>query len=161
MDALTVVLIVLGVLVLIALVAAVGTRMALTRRNRVVTGINSPTPVGWLASPRPEAHLHRRLRAAGRRLELLPPGEGTADIASRLQVEMVELDSHLLTVSRRPASTRRADRREAREQVTAIEDLVRRLEERSRNETVSLPELAERLELLEAADEEIRGLEPG
>ena len=157
----TIVGIVFVALLLLAVASLVAARVMLERRNRVVTGVRASTPLFWLASPGPEAHLHRRLRAAGRRLELLPATEGVAEIMGRLQVEIVELDGHLVTVSRRPSSVRRADRREAREQLGAIEDLVRRLEERSRDRGDTIPELAERLAMLEAADEELRGLDPG
>jgi hypothetical protein len=159
--------IVLAILVLIAvgllLMAAVAyaTKVALRRRNQVVSGVPSPTPIGWLTSSRREAVIHRRLRAAGRRLELLPASEGLDDVITRLRIELVEIDGHLVTVSRRPKHARRADRREIADHVTEIEDLVRRAEERSRTDTGSLTDLAERLDALEAADEELRGLEPG
>ena len=58
-------LIVIGVLAALAVIATIGTYVALGRHNRVVSDVRSPTPVTWLASPRPEALLHRRLRAAG------------------------------------------------------------------------------------------------
>ena len=154
-----VVLIVVCMLAMLAL--AIGTHATLARRNRVVSDVPSPAPIGWLASSRREAVLHRRLRASGRRLELVASTEGLADLITRLQVELVDLDTHLVTVARRPTASRRLDRAEIAEQVTAVEDLVRRVEERSRNRTVSLDELSERLDLLEAADEEIRGLDPG
>lgn len=79
----------------------------------------------------------------------------------RLQVELTDLDAHLVTVSRRPTKVRRADRRDIADQVAAAEGLVRRVEERSRDEAGSLGELADRLDLLEAADDELRGLGPG
>lgn len=154
-----VVLIVVWLLLLAAGVYA--TRAALRRRNQVVSGVPSPAPIGWLTSSRREAVIHRRLRAAGRRLELLPSNGGLDDVITRLRIELVEIDGHLVTVSRRPKHVRRADRREIADHVTAIEDLVRRAEERSRTDTGSLAELAERLDALEAADDELRGLEPG
>ena len=154
-----VVLVAVGVVVLAAV--AFATKVALNRRNQVVAGVPSPAPIGWLTSSRREAVIHRRLRAAGRRLELLPPSPALDDIVTRLRVELVEIDSHLVTVSRRPRPVRRADRREIADHVTVIEDLVRRAEERSRADTISLADLAERLDALEAADEELRGLEPG
>ncbi|MCP5026439.1 MAG: hypothetical protein GY929_09160 [Actinomycetia bacterium] len=154
-------LIVLGVLVVLAVIAVVGAQMTLNRHNRVLRGTRSPAPARWLASPRPEALLHRRLRSAGRRLELVPTSENLIDIVTRLRNELVELDTHLVTVARRPGSHRRHDRQEVAHRVTAVEDLVRRVEERSRTESGSLDELAQRLDLLEEADEELRGLEPG
>ncbi len=160
-DFLVGLLIVLGVFAALAVLAVAGAQMALNRRNRVVAGTRSPAPASWLASPRPEALLHRRLRSAGRRLELVPASESLADVVIRLRRELIDLDTHLVTVARRPSSNRRNDRREVAGRVAAIEDLVRRVEERSRTQSGSLDELGERLDLLEAADEELRGLEPG
>jgi len=90
----------------------------------------------------------------------VPPTDDVADIITRLQIELVELDAYLVTVARRHSSTRRADRPQISERVEQIEELVRRVEERSRNEQVSLDDLSERLDLLEAADEELNELGP-
>ena len=65
--------------------------------------MKSPAPLGWLTSGRREAKLHRRLRSSGQRLELIPPTDDVADIVTRLRVELVELDAHLVTVARRPS----------------------------------------------------------
>ncbi|MDG2028322.1 MAG: hypothetical protein P8J50_14535 [Acidimicrobiales bacterium] len=127
----------------------------LRRRNQVVAGVKSPAPLGWLNSGRREARLHRRLRASGRRLELVPPTEDVAELVSRLQIELVEVDEYLVTVSRRPKQVRREDRKAVEERVEEIESLVRRIEERNRTELLSLDELGERLDLLEAADDEL------
>ncbi|MCP3855771.1 MAG: hypothetical protein GY698_13705 [Actinomycetia bacterium] len=154
-------IIVLGVLAVLAIMAVVGAQMALNRHNRVVSGTRSAAPSSWLASPRPEAQLHRRLRAAGRRLELLAASESLVEVVGRLRSELIEVDTHLVTVSRRPASSRRQDRRELTKQVSEIEDLVRRVEERERSQAGSLNDLSDRLDMLEAADEELRGLGPG
>lgn len=152
-----------AILIPLVLVTAtlIGTSMVLGRNNRVVSTVASPAPLTWLTSGRKEAKLHRRLRGAGRRLELIPSTEDVGDVIAGLQVELVDLDSYLVTVARRPAPNRRADRGIVTERVEAIEDLVRRVEERSRREPVSLAELTERLDALEAADEELRGLDPG
>jgi hypothetical protein len=160
-DVVTVIIALVVISILMVLAVVIGTRVALGRKNRVVTDVPSPTPISWLTSSRREAKLHRRLRSAGRRLELVPATEGITDVLTRLRIELVELDSHLVTVSRRPTPARRADRREVADRITEVEDLVRRVEERSRNQPGSLTELTERLDLLEAADEELRGLEPG
>ena len=116
------VLIVVGLVLMAA--AAYATRATLRRRNQVVAGVPSPAPIGWLTSSRREAVIHRRLRAAGRRLELLSSNEGLEDVITRLRIELVEIDSHLVTVSRRPKHARRADRREIADHVADIEDLV-------------------------------------
>lgn len=147
--------------IVLTLVVMIATRIAMGRRNRVVSGVPSPAPLSWLASSRREAVLHRKLRSAGRRLELVPHSDDVADVIERLQVELTDLDAHLVTVSRRPTKVRRADRRDIADQVAVAEDLVRRVEERSRDEAGSLGELADRLDLLEAADDELRGLGPG
>ena len=160
-DVLTWLLIFVALFVLMVLAVLYTVHRTLVRRNQVVKGVRSPAPVSWLTSSRKEARLHRRLRAAGQRLELVPATEGLTDVMRGLRVELVELDAHLVTVSRRPSPTRRADRGELVVRVQAIEDLVRRIEERSRGTGVSLEELAERLDVLEAADDELRGLEPG
>jgi|DEB0MinimDraft_6_1074348.scaffolds.fasta_scaffold119752_1 hypothetical protein len=155
--------IVLFVVLMLFLAAAgtvLGTRHALRRRNRVIAGVNSPVPLTWLNSGRREARIHRRLQMSGRRLELVPPTEDVAPIIARLRVELVELDAYLLTVARRPSKVRRADRPEIYERVEQIEGLVRRVEERVRTELVSLDELSERLDLLEAADRELDELGP-
>ena len=147
--------------IVLTLVVMIATRIAMGRRNRVVSGVPSPAPLSWLASSRREAVLHRKLLSAGRRLELVPRSDDVADVIERLQVELTDLDAHLVTVSRRPTKVRRADRRDIADQVAVAEDLVRRVEERSRDEAGSLGELADRLDLLEAADDELRGLGPG
>jgi len=134
------------------------TRYALQRKNRVLPGVKTPVPLSWLSSGRKEAKLHRRLRASGRRLELIPPTDDVADIITRLRIELVELDTYLITVARRPSQARRADRPQLTDRVKHIEDLVRRVEERARTELVSLDELSERLDLLEAADQELNEL---
>lgn len=155
--------IVLFVVLMLFLAAAgtvLGTRHALRRRNSVIAGVNSPVPLTWLNSGRREARIHRRLQMSGRRLELVPPTEDVAPIIARLRVELVELDAYLLTVARRPSKVRRADRPEIYERVEQIEGLVRRVEERVRTELVSLDELSERLDLLEAADRELDELGP-
>jgi hypothetical protein len=154
---------VIALLVVVAVVAgsALGARYALQRRNRVITTVKSPVPLGWLTSNRREARIHRRLRTSGRRLELVPPTDDVADIITRLRIELVELDAYLVTVARRPSKARRADRPQLYERVEQIEELVHRVEERSRAELVSLDELSERLDLLEAADEELNELGPG
>jgi hypothetical protein len=151
---------VLFVIVALGAGTAFGLRYALQRRNRVLAGVKSPAPLSWLSSGRREARFHRRLRASGRRLSLVPPTDDVADIITRLQIELVELDAYLVTVARRHSSTRRADRPQISERVEQIEELVRRVEERSRNEQVSLDDLSERLDLLEAADEELNELGP-
>ena len=97
--------------VVLTLVVMIATRIAMGRRNRVVSGVPSPAPLSWLASSRREAVLHRKLRSAGRRLELVPRSDDVADVIERLQVELTDLDAHLVTVSRRPTKVRRADRR--------------------------------------------------
>jgi hypothetical protein len=145
------------------LVAVVGgalaIRLTLSRWNRVVAGVESPAPLGSLSSGRKEAKLHRRLRRAGRRLALVPPTDDVADVITRLQIELVELDGHIVTVARRPTPARRADRTVIQERVERIEALVSRVEERSRTEVVSLDELTERLDMLDAADSELNELE--
>ena len=150
--------VVLSILVAVVLFlagAAVGTRYALQRRNRVIKGANSPAPLIWLTSGRREAKIHRRLRTVGLRLEVVPPTDDVGDIITRLRIELVELDGHLVTVARRPSRERRADRPELLARVEQIEDLVRRVEDRARSELVSLGELSERLDLLEQADAEL------
>jgi hypothetical protein len=139
---------------------ALGIRLMLNRRNRVVAGVKSPAPLSWLSSSRKEAKLHRRLGRAARRLALVPPTDDVADVITRLRIELVELDGHLVTVARRPTPARRADRTVIQERVERIEALVRRVEERSRTEVVSLDELTERLDLLDAADSELNELGP-
>ena len=136
------------------------TRVALKRSNQVVAGVHTPAPLGRLASGRREATLHRRLRACGRRLALVPPTEDVADVITRLRIELVELDGYLVTVSRRPTRDRRADRQQVHERIRDIEDIVRRVEERTRTELVSPSELNERLDMLEAADDDLNELGP-
>ena len=156
----TVLLIVLAVLAVLAAATVGGARYALGRRNRVVQGVKSPAPLLWLTSGRREAKLHRRLRQCGRRLALVPPADDVADIITRLRVELAELDAHLVVISRRPSAVRRADRGAVTDQIKQLEALVRRVEERTRDERVSLDELDERLDLLEAADNELTELLP-
>ena len=86
---------------------------------------------------------------------MVPPTEDVAELVSRLQIELVEVDEYLVTVSRRPKQVRREDRKAVEERVEEIESLVRRIEERNRTELLSLDELGERLDLLEAADDEL------
>lgn len=161
MDSLADILaVVIGGGVVVGAGALTATTLALRRRNQVVAGVTSPAPLKWLTSGRREAKLHRRLRASGRRLALVPATDDVSDIIARLRVELVELDSYLVVVSRRPTPTRRADRRLVEERVRDIEDLVRRVEERTRTELVGLGELHERLDLLEAADDELNQLGP-
>lgn len=154
------ILIVLLALFAVMAGSALTARYSLQRKNRVLTGTKSSAPLSWLSSGRREAKLHRRLRASGRRLELIPPTDDVAEIITRLRVELVELDGYLVTVARRPSQSRRADRPQLTERVEQIEDLVRRVEERSRTELVSLDDLSERLDLLEAADNELNELGP-
>lgn len=153
--------VVIGGGVLVGAGAVTATAISLKRRNQVVAGVKSPAPLGWLTSNRREARLHRRLRASARRLALVPPTDDVSDIIARLRVELVELDGYLVVVSRRPTQARRADRKVVEERVRDIEDLVRRVEERGRTELISLGELHERLDLLEAADDELNELGPG
>jgi hypothetical protein len=145
---------------LVVVGGAFAIRLTLSRRNRVVAGVKSPAPLTWLSSGRKEAKLHRRLRRVGRRLALVPPTDDVADVITRLRIELVELDGHLVTVARRPTPARRADRTVIKERVERIEALVRRVEERSRSEVVSLDELTERLDMLDAADSELNELGP-
>ena len=156
----TVLLILLAVVVVLFAAAAGGTRYALGRKNRVIAGVKSPAPLGWLTSGRREAKLHRRLRRSGRRLAIVPPTDDVADIITRLRIELVELDQYLVTVSRRPSEARRSDRKAVVERVEQIESLVRRVEERTRDDLVSLSDLNERLDMLEAADDELTELSP-
>ncbi|MEZ5165481.1 MAG: hypothetical protein R2695_02955 [Acidimicrobiales bacterium] len=150
--------IVVGVLAALVVVGA-GSYLAvwatLRRRNQVVRGVRSAAPLSWLHSGRREAKLHRRLRSSGRRLELVDASADVTDIVARLRIELVELDSYLVTVARRPSASRRADRPRLVERVEQIEQLVHRVEERSRADLVSLDDLHHRLELLEAADSEL------
>jgi hypothetical protein len=155
------VLVVVLVFVVVIAGAVLAARHALHRRNRVVRAVASPAPLVWLTSGRREAKMHRRLRDSGRRLELIPPTDDVVDLVARRRVELVELDAYLVTVARRPSRTRRADRPRLVERIVQIEDLVHRVEERSHNEPVSLTELSERLDLLEAADQELDELRPG
>ena len=155
----TVLLIVLAIVIVVA-GSALTARQALRRRNRVIAGVVSPVPLSWLTSNRREARIHRRLQANGRRLELVAPTDDVSDILTRLRIELVELDAHLVTVARRPSRERRADRPALQARVAQIEDLVRRVEERSRSEPVSLDEISERLDFLEAADAELDQLGP-
>ncbi|MEM7141946.1 MAG: hypothetical protein AAF548_13035 [Actinomycetota bacterium] len=151
---------ILGGTVLVGAGALTGATLWLKRRNQVVAGVKSPAPLGWLTSGRREAKLHRRLRASGRRLELVAPTEDVNDIVGRLRIELVELDDYLVTISRRPSSARRADRKVVVERIEAVEQLTRRVEDRSRD-LVSLDELNERLDMLEAADSELDDLIAG
>lgn len=152
---------ILGVIVVLTVVAALAVHHTLQRRNRVVSGVRTTVPVSWLTSGRREARIHRRLRASGRRLDLVPATDDVAEIVTRLRVELVELDAHLVTVARRPSRDRRADRSRLVERVEEIERLVLRVEERTRSDVVSLEELGRRLDLLEAADGELDALEAG
>lgn len=158
MDGLVVVLVAVVVLLVMA---ALGARIAVRRANRIVPGVASPVPVRWLVTSRREAVYHRRLRALGRRLDALPATDATAEIRDGIRRELLELDAFLPVVARRPGSARRADRRLVSGRIAEIDLLVRRLEDRARSEPVSLDALRERMDLLEAADDELRELGNG
>lgn len=154
-SVLDVLAVVIGAGVLVEAGVVTATTLWLRRRNQVVAGVKSPAPLTWLSSGRREAKLHRRLRSSGRRLALVPPTEDVSEIITRLRIELTEIDSYLVVVSRRPTPARRADRKVVEERIKDIETLVRRVEERTRSELVSLDELHERLDLLDAADTEL------
>ncbi len=155
------VLLVVLLIVVVATATALAGRKALRRKNRVIAGVASPAPLTWLTSSRCEARLHRRLQANGHRLALISATDDVEDLVTRLRIELVELDAHLVTVARRPSRERRADRTDLQARVVQVEDLVRRVEERSRSELVSLDELSERLDLLDEADAELDQLSLG
>ena len=75
--------------------------------------------------------------------------------------ELLELDAFLPIVARRPTAARRADRKVVSSRIGEVDALLRRLEERARTQPVSLDALRERMDLLEAADDELRELGPG
>ncbi len=155
-------------------------RWRFARRNRVSPAVKSPAPVTWLWSPRSTARLHRRLQAAVADIHLAPsrrsPHRGPAsvdELRRELEYQAVELDHHLVIVSRHPRSRRSSLVRSLEEQVTEIEQLSVRLSRLSgrpegtpasgwdvtREPPDVLAEIARQLDVLDAAQDELTAIE--
>ena len=155
-------------------------RWRFTRRNRVSPAVKSPAPITWLWSPRPTARLHRRLQAAVADIHLAPSrrsthrGPASADELRReLEYQAVELDHHLVIVSRHPRSQRASLVRSLELQVGEIEQLsvrLSRLSSRPEGTPASgwdvtreppdvLAEIARQLDVLDAAQDELTAIE--
>jgi hypothetical protein len=162
------VLAVVGVGITVGAIALVVHTLAV--RNRVVPGLRSPAPLGWLWSTRLAARLHRRLRTAvaaatasvaARGLEDL----GLADVVAELKQRAVELDAQLVLADRAPKPARRRMLRELQAETFELERLVERVMRMSRAFAGAVPSerglgvVRERLELLESALRELDGVE--
>ena len=166
----------------VVLLVVVGTllRWRLERRNRVSPAVKSPAPVRWLWSPRATARLHRRLQVAVGDIHLAPSRRshyaGAAsvdDLRRELEYQAVELDHHLVIVSRHPRRRRRALVQSLDAQVSEIEGLSVRLSrlsarpegtpasgwEVTRQPPEVLSEIARQLDLLDAAQEDLTAIE--
>jgi hypothetical protein len=155
-------------------------RWRFARRNRVSPAVKSPAPITWLWSPRPTARLHRRLQAAVADIHLAPsrrsPHRGPAsvdELRRELEYQAVELDHHLVIVSRHPRGQRTSLVRSLQAQVTEIEQLSVRLSRLSsrpegtprsgwdvtREPPDVLAEIARQLDVLDAAQDELTAIE--
>lgn len=155
-------------------------RWRFARRNRVSPAVKSPAPVTWLWSPRPTARLHRRLQAAVADIHLAPsrrsPHRGPAsadELRRELEYQAVELDHHLVIVSRHPRGQRASLVRSLEQQVSEIEQLsvrLSRLSSRPEGTPASgwdvtreppdvLAEIARQLDVLDAAQDELTAIE--
>ncbi len=140
---------------------------ALHRANRVVAGRRSPAPLGWLWSWRRAARMHRRLRRAVQNADAaIAPLTATVtplhDVAADLSGRAAVVDDRLVAASRLPAYAGRPQLTALAVQVRDLEGTAQRLRQLSSQwqlsldravaaTTVAPPDLAERLDAVEAA----------
>jgi len=166
--------------VVLLVVVATLLRWRLQRRNRVSPAVRSPAPVSWLWSPRSTARLHRRLQGAVVHIHLAPSRRSTFsgpasvdELRRELEYQAVELDHHLVIAGRHPRAQRRSILRSLEQQVSEIETLSVRLSrlsarpegtpasgwEVTRQPPEVLAGIAEQLDLLDAAQDELTAIE--
>src|SRR4051812_12011244 len=166
--------------IVLLVVVATLLRWRLQRRNRVSPAVKSPAPITWLWSPRSTARLHRRLQGAVADIHLAPSRRSTFsgpasvdELRRELEYQAVELDHHLVIAGRHPRGHRRSILRSLDEQVSEIETLSVRLSRLSarpegtpssgwdvtRQPPEVLSGIADQLDLLDAAQEELTAIE--
>jgi hypothetical protein len=166
--------------IVLLVVVATLLRWRLHRRNRVSPAVKSPAPVLWLWSPRGPARLHRRLQGAVADIHLAPSrtarSGGAAsvdDLRRELEYQAVALDHHLVVAARHSRRERRSLVRSLEEQVVEVEQLSIRLSRLSgrpegtptsgwdvtRQPPEVLADIGRQLDLLDAAQEELRAIE--
>lgn len=179
-----VVLTVLGLALALAVIAALAAVIAvllglrsLKKRNRVSPDLPSEAPLTWMASPASAARLHRRLRSAAAVARMIqvrhagdPTPPGQVELAARIEQEAVSVDRHLAVVGRLAPTERKRLLRQLGAEVSGIEQVVSRLSvqdarsgatARLPHETSAIADLSDRLDLLEAARQEIDAAEAG
>ena len=166
--------------VALAAIGMVVLRWRLGRANRVSPAVKSPAPLLWLWTPMRAARLHRRLRTAVALIHLSPsprtrqaPSLSVDELRRELEYQAVELDHHLVIVSRHPRGQRSSLVRSLQAQVTEIEQLSVRLSRLSsrpegtprsgwdvtREPPDVLAEIARQLDVLDAAQDELTAIE--
>lgn len=167
------ILLILGLVTMaVILIAALLGARALSKRNRVSPDTPTAAPTSWLGAPGAGARLHRRLRnavAVARAAATTPTANPQlADIARDLEAEAVALDGHIVVTARMPAKTRRAHQAALTQRVQAVERLASQLSVESAQSQAprvaagqhsALDALAEQLDTLEAARQEVTRLE--
>jgi hypothetical protein len=146
----------------------------LTRRNRVVRGVETAAPIAWLWAPTQPARLHRRLRTAVAPVPRPHTDDSPmSDLSKTLTSQAVTIDRDLVFVSRLPRSQRRPQLRRLRPQVSEVEVLSARLVHHHRRTTglnagvpqptqapaEVLADLGYRLDLLDRAHDELQAIE--
>lgn len=176
MEALGTVLVILLVLGLVTagvvMIAALLGARALGRRNRVSPDAPTAAPTSWLGAPTAGPRLHRRLRDAVAVARAAGATAGAdsplAQIAQELETEAVALDSHIVITARMPAKTRRTHQSALSQRVQEIERLASQLSVEAAQgrapviaagQHSALDDLAEQLNALEAARQEVTRLE--
>jgi hypothetical protein len=171
LDLVIAVLLILGFLTLLTVGGTWAAVAKLQRRNRVSPSQRAPVPTMWLWSPALAARLHRRLRAsvtvAGMAAARDPQGE-TGALARDLEKAALATDARLADVGRLSLASRRQALPALAGEVDRVEWLAMRLSALSTSaaEPVRLPgeptaieQLANRLDHLEAARDEVRAVE--
>jgi hypothetical protein len=178
MDALVVLMILLGVALVAALCVLVPlllTVRSLRRRNRVSPDHRTDAPIVWLSAPSRAARLHRRLRSATTVARMIADRSTaggrlsrTAELAYELEAEALTIDRHLPVVARLAPRERTLALRDLAAQVAQVERLVSRLSlleaddrapARLGHHGTAMEELSRSLDALEAARAELRTLD--
>lgn len=163
---------VLGFSVVSALVVAGSVAYALwrlRRRNRVCATHPSSAPLHWLVSPAPGARLHRRLRNAVAVAHLAGAHARVPELVAEVEEHALALDHHVVITAQLARRERQRRWRQLDRQIADLEALTARLvtasvEAAHRPALPSagvdpLARIAERLDALEAARDELVGVE--
>lgn len=169
--------------VIFVVVALFVLRWRLHLANQISPRNRSNAPLTWLWSPARPARIHRRLRSDIQSLNLVAPGApkgsgvqtesslGIDAIHRELENQAVTIDHKVVAASHLPRAPKRTALNHLEDQAAQLEELTQRLIrlQHERNSFISEPstatavdplhEINEKLELLEAAHDEIASFE--